>query len=90
MGISDEYAVIFVQGGGSMQFSMVPMNLYVPGKPVDVVHTGNWTAKALQELKKGTPHRIAGSSEAAKFTRISRTEEISLAPDASYVHVCSE
>ena len=40
--IPDDYAVIFVQGGGSMQFTMAPMNLCVPGKPVDVLHTGMW------------------------------------------------
>jgi len=47
LGISDDYAVIFMQGGGSMQFTMAPMNLCLPGKPVDVLHTGTWTAKAL-------------------------------------------
>jgi phosphoserine aminotransferase len=63
-GVPDDYAVIFVQGGGSLQFTMVPMNLGLPGKSVDVLHTGSWTAKALQELKKGVPHRIAASTEA--------------------------
>src|SRR5438552_14521187 len=53
LGISDDYAVIFVQDGGSMQFTMAPMNLCLPGKPVDVLHTGAWTAKAIGELKKG-------------------------------------
>src|SRR5262249_30667386 len=47
LAIPDDYAVIFVQGGGSMQFSMVPMNLALPGKPVDIIHTGAWTAKAI-------------------------------------------
>src|SRR5437868_9933602 len=87
--VPDDYAVIFVQGGGSMQFTMVPTNLYLPGKPVDVLHTGTWTAKALQELKKGIPHRIAASTEAQRFTRIPRADEIALSPDASYVHLCS-
>jgi phosphoserine aminotransferase len=72
-----------------MQFTMVPANLYVPGKPVDVLHTGMWTAKAIAELKKGTPYRIAGTSEAEKFNRIPRTEEIKFAGDASYVYMCS-
>ena len=87
--VPDDYAVIFVQGGGSMQFSMVPMNLSVAGKPVDLLHTGSWTGKALQELKKGFAHRIAASTEAVKFTRLPRPDEITLGPDASYVHVCS-
>jgi phosphoserine aminotransferase len=89
MSIPDDYAVIFVQGGGSMQFTMVPMNLFVAGKPVDVLHTGMWTAKAITELKKGTPHRLAASTEADKFLRLPRKEEIQLSPDASYVHICT-
>ena len=44
-----------------MQFTMVPMNLALPGKPVDVLHTGAWTAKAIGELKKGILHNIAAS-----------------------------
>ncbi|MGH9699882.1 MAG: 3-phosphoserine/phosphohydroxythreonine transaminase [Candidatus Acidiferrales bacterium] len=89
MTIPDEYAVIFVQGGGSMQFTMVPMNLALAGKPVDVLHTGAWTDKAIKELKKGTPYRLAGSTQAEKFTRVPRAHEISLAADASYVHMAS-
>jgi len=89
LGISEDYAVIFVQGGGSMQFTMVPMNLCLPGKPVDVLHTGSWTAKAIAELKKGVAHRIAASTETEKFTRVPRPQEISLSPDASYVYMCT-
>jgi phosphoserine aminotransferase len=89
LAIPEDYAVIFVQGGGSLQFSMVPMNLCLPGKPVDLIHTGAWTAKALDELKKGIPHRIASSMEAVKFVRLPHGTEIMLAPDASYVHLCT-
>jgi phosphoserine aminotransferase len=89
LAIPDDYAVIFVQGGGSMQFSMVPMNLCLAGKPVDVLHTGSWTAKAIGELKKGIPHRIVATTESAKFTRVPRAEEISFSPDASYAYLCS-
>ena len=89
LGISDDYAVIFVQGGGSMQFTMAPMNLCLPGKPVDVLHTGMWTAKAIGELKKGILHNIAASTEGEKFARLPRKEEIRFSPDASYVHICT-
>ena len=89
LGISDDYAVIFVQGGGSMQFTMAPMNLCLPGKPVDVLHTGAWTAKAIGELKKGILHNIAASSEGEKFTRLPRPNEMKFSPDASYVHICT-
>jgi phosphoserine aminotransferase len=89
LAIPDDYAVIFVQGGGSLQFSMVPMNLCLPGKPVDVLHTGAWTAKAISELKKGFPYNIAASTESEKFARLPRRDEIKLSLDASYVHICT-
>jgi phosphoserine aminotransferase len=89
MGVPDEYAVLFLQGGGSLQFAMVPMNLYLPGKPVDVLHTGSWTNKAIGELKKLAEHRLAASTEAEKFTRLPRKNEIAFAPDASYAYICT-
>jgi phosphoserine aminotransferase len=89
LGISDDYAVIFVQSGGSMQFTMAPMNLCLPGKPVDVLHTGTWTAKAIGELKKGILHHIAASTESEKFARLPLRDEMKFSPDASYVHICT-
>ena len=89
MQIPDDYAVLFLQGGGSFQFSMVPMNLCLPGKPVDVLHTGMWTAKAIAELKKGTLFRIAATTEAEKFTRVPRSDEIKFSSEASYVYLCT-
>jgi phosphoserine aminotransferase len=89
MGIPEDYAVIFLQGGGSFQFTQVPMNLYLAGKPVDMLHTGMWTAKAIGELKKATPYRLAGTSEPEKFTRVPRKEEMTFAADASYVYMCT-
>jgi phosphoserine aminotransferase len=89
LAIPDDYAVIFVQGGGSLQFSMAPMNLCLPGKPVDVLHTGAWTAKAISELKKGFPYHIAASTESEKFARLPRRDEIKFSPDASYIHICT-
>ncbi|HWF39905.1 MAG TPA: 3-phosphoserine/phosphohydroxythreonine transaminase [Candidatus Acidoferrales bacterium] len=89
MGIPSDYSVLFLQGGGSLQFAMVPMNLYVAGKPVDALHTGAWTAKAIEELKKIAEVRLAASTEGDKFTRVPRKDEIKLSPDASYVHMCT-
>lgn len=89
LAIPDEYAVMFLQGGGSMQFTMVPMNLCLPGKPVDLLHTGTWTAKALGELKKGVLHTVAASTEDEKFTRVPRQNEIKLSAEPSYVHMCT-
>jgi phosphoserine aminotransferase len=89
LAIPEEYAVIFVQGGGSQQFSSVPQNLALAGKPVDVLHTGAWTAKAIGELKKGFLHNIAASTEAEKFTRVPRADEIKHSADASYTYFCT-
>jgi phosphoserine aminotransferase len=89
LAIPDDYAVLFLQGGGSMQFTMVPMNLCIPGKPVDLLHTGAWTAKALGELKKGILHNVAASTEAQKFTRLPAANEMKLSADPSYVYMCT-
>jgi len=61
----------------------------LPGKPVDVLHTGAWTAKAIGELKKGFLHHIAASTESEKFARLPRRDEMKFSPDASYVHLCT-
>jgi phosphoserine aminotransferase len=87
--VPDDYAVLFLQGGGSLQFNMVPANLCLPGKAVDVLHTGMWTAKAIAELRKGTPFRLAASTEPDGFRRVPRNEEVQLASDASYVYLCT-
>lgn len=89
LAIPDDYAVVFVQGGGSMQFTMAPMNLCLANKPVDVLHTGTWTAKALGELKKGVLHNIAASTESERFARLPRREEMEFSPEASYMHLCT-
>ena len=89
LAIPDDYAVLFLQGGGSMQFSMVPMNLCLAGKPVDLLHTGAWTQKALGELKKGVLHHVAATTEPQKFTRVPAQSEIQLSPESSYVYMCT-
>jgi phosphoserine aminotransferase len=89
LGITADYAVLFLQGGGSMQFTMAPMNLALAGKPVDLINTGMWTAKALGELKKGVLHTVAASTESEKFTRVPRQNEIKLSPEPSYIHMCT-
>ncbi len=89
LGLSDDYAVLFLQGGASLQFSMVPMNLYTPGKPVDVVHTGVWSGKAIDELKKSTEFNIIASSEDKNFTYIPDVAASQFNPDASYAYCTS-
>jgi phosphoserine aminotransferase len=89
MDIPDDYAVLFLQGGASLQFAMVPMNLYLQGNPVDVIHTGAWTGKAIEELEKIAAYNIAASTEAEKFRRLPEPEEIKLTENASYVYLVS-
>ena len=81
------YKVLFLQGGASLQFSMVPLNLLTPGATADYIVTGGWSQKAVKEAQRvGTVH-IAGSTESENFARIPRQDELQLTPDAAYVHV---
>jgi phosphoserine aminotransferase len=90
LGISDSHHVLFCQGGATMQFSMVPMNL-LRGKrsPADYVITGSWGAKALLEARKEGIADLAWSGEDANFVRVPRDDELATAidPDPSYVHI---
>ncbi len=87
--VPDDYAVLFLQGGASLQFAMIPMNLYLSGKPVDVLHTGMWTKKAIKELGLIAEYKIAGTTEKDNFKRLPHGKEVTFNPDASYVHICS-
>ena len=85
-GVPATHKVLFLQGGASMQFSMVPMNLLTSGKTADYIVTGGWAQKAVKEAQRvGTVH-IAGSTESENFARIPRQDELQLTSDAAYVH----
>lgn len=81
------YKVLFLQGGASAQFSMVPLNLLTPGSTADYIVTGGWAKKAVKEARRVGTVNIAGSTETEKFSRIPRQDELTLTPDAAYVHV---
>ena len=88
-GLTPEYKVLFLQGGASLQFSMVPMNLLGADQTADYIVTGEWSKKALKEAKRcGTVH-VAASTEAENFRRIPRQDEVTLTPGAAYVHMTS-
>ena len=89
LSISDDYEVLFLQGGASMQFSMVPLNLMPPKNKADYIVTGSWSKKALKEAKRVGAINIAASTEEEKFKRIPKQSELKLDPDASYVHFTS-
>ncbi len=85
--IPDEYYILFLQGGASLQFAMLPMNLLRQEQFGDYIHTGSWSKGAMKEANIVGKARIAGSSEADHFTRIPRNSELALDPKAQYVHI---
>jgi len=85
-GIPDGYKVLFLQGGASLQFSMVPMNILTSAGSADYVVTGAWSQKAVKEAKRVGGVKIAASTEAENFTRVPRQDELTLDPGAAYVH----
>jgi phosphoserine aminotransferase len=88
-GIPANYKVLFLQGGASLQFSMVPLNLLTEGKTADYIVTGSWTDKAAKEAKKVGNVNIAATSAAENFSRIPEASDWTLTPDAAYVHITS-
>jgi len=85
--VPDNYKVLFLQGGASIQFSMVPLNLLTDGRAADYIVTGGWSQKAVKEAKRVGIVNIAGSTEAENFNRIPRQDELTLDPNAAYVHI---
>jgi phosphoserine aminotransferase len=88
-GLPDGYKVLFLQGGASLQFSMVPMNLMAPGGSADYLVTGVWSKKAVEEAKKVGTVNIIASAEEGKFKSVPKQDEIKPTQGASYVHMTS-
>jgi len=88
MGLSaDEYSAMFLQGGASTQFAMIPMNFLSENQTADYINTGTWAKKAIKEAKLFGKVNIAGTSEDANFTYLPK--DLSLTEDAAYVHITS-
>ncbi len=87
MNIPDNYKVMFLQGGASMQFANIPMNLLKTGK-ADYIVTGQFSGKAYKEAQKYGDIHLAATTKEENFTRIPRQEELDLRDDADYVHIC--
>jgi phosphoserine aminotransferase len=87
--IPSDYKILFLQGGASLQFSMVPMNLLPAGGSADYIVTGVWGQKAVKEAKKVGAVRIAGTTEADEFRSVPRQQDLTLDPAAAYVHMTS-
>ncbi len=87
MKIPDNYKVLFIQGGASQQFSMVPMNLMAKNGKADYVNTGSWSKKAIKEAKKFGQVREIASSEDGNFTYIPKIDSSMIDQQADYVHI---
>ncbi len=81
--------MLFLQGGASLQFSMVPMNLLTPGATADYIVTGDWAKKAMKEAKRVGAANVAASTEDGNFKRIPKQAEMKLTSGAAYVHMTS-
>jgi phosphoserine aminotransferase len=89
LGIPENYKVLFLQGGASLQFSMIPMNLLPKGASADYILTGSWGQGAIKEAKKLGTVREAATTADTNFNRVPKSEEIKLDSKAAYVHFTS-
>ena len=87
MGIPDNYKVLFIQGGATLQFSMIPMNLMKNKKAV-YIETGAWSSKAIKEAKKVGEVIVAASSKDKNYTYIPDRSDLDIPEDADYVYIC--
>jgi phosphoserine aminotransferase len=87
LGIPGNYRILFLQGGASLQFSMLPINFLAADRSADYVITGSWGKKALKEAKKVGGVNVAATMADGGFTRVPATDELTLNPQAAYVHI---
>lgn len=87
LNVPDNYRILFVQGGGTLQFSMVPLNLMVKNKKADYIITGSWAKKAYKEAKKYGDVKVVASSEEDNFTYIPKVKREDIRDDADYVYI---
>lgn len=88
MNIPSDYQVLFLQGGASLQFTMIPMNIMTINRKCDIIHTGIWTKKAIEEASKTGTVNVVTSSADRNFVYIPATDNLRLNPDADYLHIC--
>lgn len=88
-GVPDNYRVLFLQGGASLQFSMIPMNLLPADRTADYLVTGVWSQKAVKEAKQCGKVHIAATGDATNFDRIPQADEIGYSGNPAYVHITS-
>lgn len=90
LGLPENYQVLFLQGGATQQFSMVPMSLLkAGGQPAEYLHTGYWSGKAIPEARREGPIKVLWSGEASGFHQLPSDDELPFSPDAPYIHYVS-
>lgn len=88
-GVPSNYRVLLLQGGASLQFSMVPMNLLGAGQTADYIDSGSWADKAVKEAKRVGRVNVAASTKADNYSRLPSAADLMLTPGAAYVHATS-
>ena len=87
LGVPADFEILFLQGGATLQFGMVPLNLRADGKTFEYANTGAWAKKAIADGKKVGPTRVVWTDEANKFTRMPKAAELKPGADAAYLHI---
>ncbi len=87
--INDNYSILFLQGGATLQFSMIPLNLMPPKNKADYIITGAWAKKAVKEAERVGQVNISASTENENFTRLPKSDEMKFDGETSYVHFTS-
>ncbi len=90
LGVSDEYAVLFLQGGATLQFSMIPANLLRgTGKTAQYISTGAWSSKAVGEAKREGEVKIAFDAKPSNYNHVPKNSDLQIADDSTYLYYCS-
>lgn len=88
LNVPESHDVLFIQGGATLQFAMVPLNLVIAGKSAEFLNTGTWVKKAIADAERLGAARIIWSGESENFTRIPARDEYKPGEDAAYLHIC--
>ena len=88
MGLGEDYDVLFIQGGASLQFAMIPLNFATKEKPGSYVLSGTFSSNAYKEANILGVGEVAASTKEENFKRVPRQDELKINPNAAYLHVC--
>ena len=89
MSVPDNYKILFLQGGASLQFAMVPLNLMTAKKKIDVIDTGNWASAAIKEAKRFGTVNVVASSKDSTYDHVPTLDPAKFDPEADYFHITS-